>query len=413
MMINRRVLGVAAVLCLLLGQIALAEQRGGRGRGGGGRGRGRAPATVTFSPQAQTEEELDAYRAIEAEQSIATRLTLLSDFLTAFPDSELTYVIQRLRMAAFMQAGNFRSAIPVARQTIAAHTAFFEAKSVAVEALPEPPEDWPGFQISFANAKSSYLRTILDAHNRMGDMPMVIESGLLAVAAEQVAYDMYIATVEEGSPEYQQTFQQHSQTGVTFTQTLMAAYQETNNSEKTIEYAEMALDTNPQDLLALITLSTTLAERPADDEDERESQMEIAEGHAKTAVMMVEAIVNGPDSAQMSPGQKGELRSAVHSTLGLVYLNQDEFGDAQTEYQTALEAKADDPIAHFRLGLAYAQDNNKTDEAMESLARSIFLKGVTEAQARDILTQMWESLQRTPEAMEEFIQEEGGKIGSN
>ena len=410
MMINRRVLCVAGVLFLLLAQTALAEQRGRGGRGG--RGRGRAPATVTFSPQAQTEEELDAYRAIEAEQSIAARLTLLADFLTAFPDSELTYVVQRLRMAAFMQAGNFRSAIPVAQQTIAAHTAFFEAKKVAVEALPEPPEDWTGFQISFVNAKSSYLRTILDAHNRMGNMPMVIESGLLAVEAEQEAYDMYIATVEEGSPEYQQAFQQHSQTGVIFTQTLMAAYQETNNSEKTIEYAQMALDTNPQDLLALITLSTTLAERPADDEGERESQMEIAEEHAKTAVMMVEAIVNGPDSAQMSPGQKGELLSAVHSTLGLVYLNQDEFGDAQTEYQTALEAKGDDPVAYFRLGLAYAQDN-KTEEAMESLARSTFLKGVTEGQARDILTQMWESLERTPEAMEEFIQEEGGKIGSN
>ena len=368
--------------------------------------------TVTFSPQAQTEEELDAYRAIEAEQSIATRLTLLADFLTTFPDSELTYVVQRLRMVAFMQAGNFRSAIPVAQQTIDVHTAFFESKRAAVEALPEPPEGWSGFQISFSNAKSSYLRTILDAHDRMGNMPMVIESGLLAVAAEQEAYDMYIATVEEGSPEYQQAFQQHGQSGVSFTQTLMAAYQETNNSDKTIEYAKMALDTNPQDLLALITLSTTLAERPPDDEDERESQMELAEEHARTAVMMVEAIVNGPDSAQMGPDAKGELLSAVHSTLGLVYLNQDEFGDAQTEYQTALDAKGDDPVAYFRLGLAYAQDD-KTEEALESLARSIFLKGVTEGQARDILTQMWESLERTPEAMEEFIQEEGEKIGSN
>ena len=407
MTINRRVLWVVALACLVLSQPGLAEQRG-RGRGGAGRGQAEA---VTLSPTVQSEEELNAYRAIEAEEGVATRLTMVAAFMTAYPDSELTYLAQRMRLQGFMQAGNFQSAIPVAQATLDAHTAFYESKKAQVDALPEPPAEWTGFEIAFANAKASYLRTILDAHNRMGNMPMVVESGLLAQTAELEAFDLYIASVAEGTPEFQQATAQHEQSGTMFTQTLMAAYQETDNAEKTIEYAQMALDQNPQDLLALITLSTTIAERPSDDESEKESQMEVAEEHAKTAVMMVEAIVGGPNGAQMSPDQKGELLSTVHSTLGLVFLNQEEFGDAQSEYETALEAKGDDPISYFRLGLAYAQDD-KAEEALEALARSIYLKGVTEEQARDILTQMWDNLQRTPEAMEEFIQEEGQKIGN-
>ena len=114
----------------------------------------------------------------------------------------------------------------------------------------------------------------------------------------------------------------------------------------------------------------------------------------------------------MPEQQKSELKSTVHATLGRILINQEKYGDAQKEYVEAIKAKSNDPISYFFLGMAYAQSQpQKVDEAMDALAKSAFLKGPTEGQARDILTQIYEQRNRSTDGLEEFIVQAGAKIG--
>jgi len=193
-------------------------------------------------------------------------------------------------------------------------------------------------------------------------------------------------------------------------QSIMTSYQQLNDAAKTIEYGEKALGQDPDDLLTLLTLSSVLAERPPSDEKQKEEQMKRVLELAKKADAKVTQIVSSPAGAQMSGEQKAGLVLTVHQTLGLANLHLKKYGEAEKEYLAAIAAKKDDSVSYFRLGIAYVQDK-KLDQALDALAKSVFLKGVAEAQARDILKQVYEAKNKSSEGLEDFIKNAGQKIG--
>jgi tetratricopeptide (TPR) repeat protein len=216
--------------------------------------------------------------------------------------------------------------------------------------------------------------------------------------------------LDKNSPEFKEFAEQTERGMMYYYQNIMDSYQMLNDAPKTIEYAEKALGQDPEDLLTLLTLSSVLAERPSADAKEKDQQMKRAEEYGKKALSKVNAFLSSPAAAQVAPEQKAGLTSQVHQTLGLVYLNQKKFGDSQKEYLIAIGAKKDDPVSYYRIGLAYAQDN-KIDLALEALAKSVFLKGITESQARDILQQLYQNKNKSLEGLDAFIASAGQKIG--
>src|SRR5262249_49383713 len=152
-----------------------------------------------------------------------------------------------------------------------------------------------------------------------------------------------------------------------YAQRLMKAAQQAGDDAKAVRFGEKAYAAHPDDLNTLTTLALSIPDAAK------------AEEMAKKAVAQVTGMVSGPASAAMPAAQKAELLSSVHSTLGRVYLNQKRYPESQKSYLAAVAAKADDPSLYLLLGVAYArQSPPKYTEAMDALAKAVYLKGSTE-----------------------------------
>jgi tetratricopeptide (TPR) repeat protein len=213
--------------------------------------------------------------------------------------------------------------------------------------------------------------------------------------------------LDKTSPEFQTFAADTEKAMMYYYQNLMDSYQQINDAAKTMEYAEKALGQDPEDLLALLTMSSVMAERPPATGAEAHNKK--AEEHGKKALAKVNAFLSSPQAASVPMEAKSGLTAQVNATMGLIYLNQKKFGDSQKAYLLAIGAKKDDPVNYYRLGLAYAQDN-KMDPALDALAKSVFLKGITETQARDILQQLYERKNKSLNGLDEFIAASGAKI---
>jgi tetratricopeptide (TPR) repeat protein len=306
-----------------------------------------------IGPMAQTKPELDAFVALQNEQNPANVVASGDKFLTTYPTSQLKGYVQRFRMGALMRTGKCQDAITAGEEGL--------------------------------NLETSYLEQLENA-------------------------DPKVNKIDKNSAEFKNFVTQTEGARLQYYQTIMSCYQQLNNAEKTIEYGDKALKQKPDDLISLLTVSSVLAEKAPEGENEKEEQMKRALDLGKKASDMVTALVSGPGGAQMREEQKAGLVSQAHQTVGLANLHLKKLGDAEKEYLLAIAAKKDDPISYYRLGLAYAQDR-KNDQAMEALAKSVFLKGVSEAEARKTLELLYTAKNKSTQGMEEYIASTGQKIG--
>ena len=410
MILNKRAMIGLALLAVFFCQTSLeaAEQRGGRGRGRG-RQQQQEPRNPFF-PTVDSQQELDDYRAIEAEQSLVTKLTLSDTFVTTYPESELKHLVLRVRLQTFAQIGNDQAVIVSAKDALAAHTAFYDVKmEETAESEARDTPDFQQFQQDFASAKAFYLRVQVDAYDNLGQYQELVDAGVPALEAENESFELYDSTADKSLPEYQEAVGQHEQILMLNYQKMVGAHQMLDNVDSIIDYSRRALEMNPDSLPFLMMISDTMASRPPADEDEREGQMRVAEDYAEKALDLVEQLLSGPASMQMSAEQKSGLTTAVRATMGRIYFNNEEWSDAREEYEQAVEASPRDSNSYFFLGLCYAREN-KGDDALDALAKAVFLKGPEEAQARETLQNVWETLNRDDD-LEAFIQEKGQSIG--
>ncbi len=168
----------------------------------------------------------------------------------------------------------------------------------------------------------------------------------------------------------------------------------------------------PDDLLTLVTLSSVMAARPPADPKALDEQMKQAEEYGKQALVQANAFLAGPMGSQISAAQKADLLSGAHETLGRVYYNTKKYGDSEKEYSAAIAAKKDDGEAYYFLGLAQAQQKPpKVEEAMDSFAKSAFLKGPSATGATDVLKQMYQNLHHNLDGLDDYIKAAEAKIG--
>lgn len=190
----------------------------------------------------------------------------------------------------------------------------------------------------------------------------------------------YSKVVEWGE-RFLNDFPEHGSKRFVF-QAVMTANQELNQLPQAVEYAERLLQVDPANLSAIYTIPFILSERAvATSEDGRKQELARAADIAGQGLAMAKP-------SHVTDEQWTQYQAALHSSLGLIHLNSKEYAKAQAEYAKATSIIKNDPILYFRAGLAYSFDR-KYDEAIDLLAKSVYLKGITEIQAKTELERVY------------------------
>jgi tetratricopeptide (TPR) repeat protein len=227
-------------------------------------------------------------------------------------------------------------------------------------------------------------------------------------------------------------------------QRMMIAYQQKNDFAKTVEYGERVLGIDPKDLPSLLVLSSTLSERLPTEEEKKAAQLDKALEYSTRAIAEIEALQKpAPMPDELWTTEKNKLLATVNSSIGLVHLNKKEYDKASKQYEISTNLTKTNPVDFYRLGIAYtflarnmakelnelvaamnqaqtelqnaqdaavkdekqkkllelkekSQDSEKKfpemrDKAIDSLAKSVYLKGITEASARSELERLYKS----------------------
>ncbi len=359
-----------------------------------------------FLPTPDSRAELDALEAIEDAIGTPDSLTLSDRFLMAYPESELTHLVRRVRVQTYVQMGDHQSTVAEAESALVAESAFYDSRLAAIEDAVEDP-GFPEFEHEFMNARTDLYQSMMNAYGGLGDSARMAEYGELAVENADRDWESYGPSIE-GDPAYEEVARAHEDAQFFFLQRIMAAYQNANDVDKLMEYARRVLALDSRNLNSLLVISTVMAESPPADESDRQEHFEDAESYARDALEVLENFLGSPAGAQLGDAQKANLLSTAHSTLGTIHFQMEEFGDAQREFRSSVEV-VPDPLIYFSLGLAYFEDE-EIEDAMAALARSVFLGGSTEAQAREMLERLYEFQNDSLDGLDAYIQSEGGGI---
>jgi hypothetical protein len=315
------------------------------------------------SPQAKTKDEYDAYMALYSETAPAKKVDLAVKFLAAHPETEFKMFVYQME---------------------------------------------------------------IDSYARLGNVDKVVETG------------------EKFSTDFPQA---DNNTKKFVMQRMMTAYQQKNDFAKTVEYGDKLLAIDPKDLPSLLTLSSILPERLPTEEDKKAAQLDKALDYSNRAKAEIEAlqkpVQTPPITDEQWTAEKNKLLATVNSSIGLVHLNKKEYDKASKQYEISTNLTKNNPIDFYRLGIAYtflarnmakelndlvaamnqaqtelqnaqdaavkdekqkkllelkekSQDSEKKfpemrDKAIDSLAKSVYLKGITEASARTELERLYKS----------------------
>ena len=309
--------------------------------------------------------------AVQNEQMPARKVELAEAFVTKYPNSDFVQYVHTFRVGAYAQLGKNKESVAAAEQAIDSIVKFGEKL--------------------LAKADADAKLTDKDKENiRKKEKNAVF--------------------LDKNSPQFQKFMSESEVRILALHQSVIQSYQQLNDAAKMMEWGEKALGFKPDDLNTLSLLSNVMAERPPSNEDEKQKQMKRAEELADNALAALPGFLASPEASRLPAEAKGGLAAQLHYTLGLIYLHQKKLSSSQSEFLTALKSKANDPITYYRLGIAYVQDM-KNDQAMEALGKSVFLKGVSEGQARDVLKQLYVNKNKSEQGLEEYIQAAGAKIG--
>jgi len=179
------------------------------------------------------------------------------------------------------------------------------------------------------------------------------------------------------------------ETGLFIYQGIVVGYQQLNNYEKTVEWGEKFLTADPNNTFALYILSSVIPEGIKDEDFDRQSKLDRTSDYAKRLLLILS---NAPRPAQLTDEQwkqqKVQLEGGSYAALGFVALHQKNYDEAVKQYKHSTDIYPKDPIAFYRLGLAYSF-NKKNDEAIRALATSVAMSGPP--QAKSYLDQIYKA----------------------
>jgi tetratricopeptide (TPR) repeat protein len=173
-----------------------------------------------------------------------------------------------------------------------------------------------------------------------------------------------------------------------------------------LSYGEKSLASNPDNLNALMLMTKFLPQpRSLQNEVNPDKKLEEAEKDGQKALGLVETLPKMPNEPDdVFEKRKGQYLEAIHSGLGMVYLQRavgglggvdpKELAKSETEYKAAVAASAN-PAAEdfFRLGEVLTRENKK-DDAIQAFTKASELsqdnpqmKGLADQQIQQLKSQ--------------------------
>lgn len=222
-------------------------------------------------------------------------------------------------------------------------------------------------------------------------------------AKTQVEYDAYQKIVATTDPKekmalvdaFVTNFPDSELKGVAYEQALSAA-QTTNDYEKSVDYSRKVLAAYPDNVMALLILSSWIPERTNDADPQRDAKLTEATNAANKLLAVIPTLQKpATESADQWKAQTDELNGRPLAALGFIKLQQKDYPGAEQEFEKAISYMPTEPTFYYRLGLAYTYEK-KYDQAAWNLARSVALKGVSEKPAHDALDALFKAYGEDP-----------------
>jgi tetratricopeptide (TPR) repeat protein len=159
---------------------------------------------------------------------------------------------------------------------------------------------------------------------------------------------------------------------------LMASYQELNDLENMVMYAEQTLAINPSNVEVLLELAYTIPSRTREFDLDKAEKLSRAEGHATKALALIPNLTkldpNLPDNQWLNI--KKDYMSRGNESLGVIESKRENYDAAVSLLQKAIDG-APQAIAMTYYHLADAQlGAGKKAEAIAAINQSITLGGV-------------------------------------
>ncbi|MEX2263437.1 MAG: tetratricopeptide repeat protein, partial [Bryobacteraceae bacterium] len=145
------------------------------------------------------------------------------------------------------------------------------------------------------------------------------------------------------------------------------SYEQKNDFEKMVIYAERTLQADPEHYMSMIMLGRAIAMRTREHDLDREEKLAAAEKHARSAQKLLETAPkpNPQLTDEQWEGAKKDFRAQTREALALSAMVRKKYDVAVTEFKAAVEeASQPDPTSMVRLAQAY----NLTGKHDESLA---------------------------------------------
>lgn len=134
------------------------------------------------------------------------------------------------------------------------------------------------------------------------------------------------------------------------------SYQQKNDYENTIVYAERTIEADPKHYQSMLILASTIAQRTREFDLDREEKLGRAEKYAKDALEILKTVpkprADLPD--EQWEAAKKDFQAQAYEAFGLAEMARKDYTGAAAQFKKALDVATNpDPATKVRLGAAY------------------------------------------------------------
>ncbi len=150
---------------------------------------------------------------------------------------------------------------------------------------------------------------------------------------------------------------------------IAVSYQQKNDIDNMILYAEQTLEADPNHYMAMLMLANAIAQRTREFDLDREEKLARVEKYVRTAQELIQKAPrpNPQITEEQWQAAKRDLNSQALETLALAALARKNYDDAIAKFKASIETAANqDPATFVRLGATYNKVG-KYDEAIAVL----------------------------------------------
>lgn len=360
-----------------------------------------------LQPNVRSDAEYNAFLAIQDERDPRRMVRLATEFLSNYDGSEFRNYVLRFRFQGRMaQEPDWEQIVESAEEGLAAEELFRNGKLGFIED-PEVLDEWPAFQLDQANQRMIYYSALTTGYQELEKPEEALRYAEMALDAQDEVWDLFSAQNDPSTPEYQDAQARTEANGESLLRTILAIERANRDEAAVLDTSRRLLEVRPGDLELLMLVSSMMSQNVPEDPDAASEHLALAEDYAARAVEALEIWVDSPASIQVNARVKRDYLVEAHSNLGMVRFQTADYAGAAEAFRDAVSVVPDDPILHYRLGVAYNNSQNM-DEAVASLARAVFF-GFADARAN--LEAAYQAKTGSLDGLDEFIEARGAELG--